>query len=118
MAYLTRPVPTEDYPTLAFMTNNARPVCDCPERCTCYAEGFVASKDSVTRCDAVSCLPQDSRALNCGDSIGRALSSARFTASPASRSADMGGRPRKPWLRDGQRRTMAERADPIPEGPW
>ena len=29
------------------MTISARPVCDCPERCTCYAEGYVASKDKT-----------------------------------------------------------------------
>ena len=29
------------------MTNSARPVCECPERCTCYAEGYVASKDKT-----------------------------------------------------------------------
>ena len=29
------------------MTDNARTVCDCPEPCSCYAEGYAAGKDKV-----------------------------------------------------------------------
>ena len=29
------------------MTDANRPVCDCPEPCGCYAEGYAAGKDKV-----------------------------------------------------------------------
>ena len=29
------------------MTDSARPLCDCPEPCACYAEGYAAGKDKV-----------------------------------------------------------------------
>ena len=29
------------------MTNGARPLCDCPEPCACYAEGYAAGKDKA-----------------------------------------------------------------------
>ena len=29
------------------MTASKRPVCDCPEPCTCYAKGYAAGKDEA-----------------------------------------------------------------------
>ena len=29
------------------MTNEERPLCDCPEPCGCYAEGYAAGKDKA-----------------------------------------------------------------------
>ena len=29
------------------MTDSARPLCDCPEPCGCYAEGYAAGKDKA-----------------------------------------------------------------------
>jgi hypothetical protein len=29
------------------MTESTRPLCDCPEPCTCYAEGYAAGKDKA-----------------------------------------------------------------------
>ena len=29
------------------MTGSARPLCDCPEPCGCYAEGYAAGQDSA-----------------------------------------------------------------------
>ena len=29
------------------ITDTARPVCDCPEHCACYAEGYAAGKDKA-----------------------------------------------------------------------
>ena len=29
------------------MTQSARPLCDCPEPCGCYAEGYVAGKEKA-----------------------------------------------------------------------
>ena len=29
------------------MTERARPLCDCPEPCACYAEGYAAGKDKA-----------------------------------------------------------------------
>ena len=29
------------------MTDSARPLCDCPEPCACYAEGYAAGKDKA-----------------------------------------------------------------------
>ena len=29
------------------MTDSPRPLCDCPEPCACYAEGYAAGKDKV-----------------------------------------------------------------------
>ena len=29
------------------MTDSARPVCDCPEPCACYAEGYVQGKEKA-----------------------------------------------------------------------
>ena len=29
------------------MTDSARPLCDCPEPCACYAEGYAQGKDKA-----------------------------------------------------------------------
>ena len=29
------------------MTDSARPLCDCPEPCACYAEGYAAGRDKA-----------------------------------------------------------------------
>ncbi len=44
MADLIRPT---DNPEEAAMTDSARPVCDCPEPCACYAEGYVQGKEEA-----------------------------------------------------------------------
>ena len=47
MADLIRPDSTADNPVEAAMTDSVRPVCDCPEPCACYAEGYAAGKDKA-----------------------------------------------------------------------
>ena len=44
-----RPVPLTTPPTSqeAAMTAGERPLCDCPEPCGCYAEGYAAGKDKL-----------------------------------------------------------------------
>ena len=37
---LVRPPPYADNPAASAMTDSARPLCDCPEPCACYAEGY------------------------------------------------------------------------------
>ena len=44
VADLIRPT---DNPEEAAMTDSARPVCDCPEPCACYAEGSVQGKEKA-----------------------------------------------------------------------
>ena len=49
MAYLTRTslTNTKDSLAEANMTDTARPVCDCPEPCACYAEGYAQGKEKA-----------------------------------------------------------------------
>ena len=47
MPDLIRPESTADNPVEAAMTDGVRPVCDCPEPCACYAEGYAAGKDKA-----------------------------------------------------------------------
>ena len=43
-----RPDPTADNPAeAAAMTDRTRFVCDCPEPCYCYAEGYAQGKEKV-----------------------------------------------------------------------
>ena len=54
MADLMRPefvrsFPPADNPAEAAMTDSARPVCDCPEPCACYAEGYVPSLTALIK---------------------------------------------------------------------
>ena len=44
---LVRPPPYADNPAASAMTDSTRPLCDCPEPCACYAEGYAADKDKA-----------------------------------------------------------------------
>ena len=44
-----RSFPPADNPAAAAMTDTARPVCDCPEPCACYAEGYVPSLTALIK---------------------------------------------------------------------
>ena len=39
--------PYVDNPAETAMTGSARSLCDCPESCACYAEGYAAGKDKA-----------------------------------------------------------------------
>ena len=47
MAELTRTHPPEDIQAEANMTDSSRPVCDCPEPCGCYTEGYAHGKEKA-----------------------------------------------------------------------
>ena len=44
---LVTPFPPSDNPAEAAMTDSPRPVCDCPEPCSCYAEGYAQGKEKA-----------------------------------------------------------------------
>ena len=44
---MMRPDPTADNLAEADLTNTALPVCDCPEPCACYAEGYAHGKEKA-----------------------------------------------------------------------
>ena len=47
------------------MTDEERPLCDCPEPCGCYAEGYAAGKDKAF--SEMEMAPQDdTHAAACG----------------------------------------------------
>ena len=47
------------------MTIIERPVCDCPEPCACYAEGYAAGKDKAYF-EIQMALQDDTHAHSCG----------------------------------------------------
>ena len=47
------------------MTDKERPVCDCPESCGCYAEGYAAGKDKAFF-EMDMALQDDTHAAGCG----------------------------------------------------
>ena len=47
------------------MTDTARPLCDCPEPCGCYAEGYAAGKDKAYF-EIEMALRDDTHAATCG----------------------------------------------------
>ena len=47
------------------MTDTARPLCDCPEPCGCYAEGYAAGKDKAYF-EIEMALQDDTHAVGCG----------------------------------------------------
>ncbi len=47
------------------MTDKERPLCDCPEPCSCYAEGY-ASGNNKAFFEMEMALQDDTRAANCG----------------------------------------------------
>ena len=47
------------------MTNQERPLCDCPEPCGCYAEGYAVGKDKAYF-EIEMALQDDTRAAGCG----------------------------------------------------
>ena len=47
------------------MTNEERPLCDCPEPCGCYAEGYAAGKDKAYF-EIEMALQDDTHASSCG----------------------------------------------------
>ena len=47
------------------MTDAERPVCDCPEPCACYAEGYAAGKDKAFF-EIEMALQDDTHAPGCG----------------------------------------------------
>ena len=47
------------------MTDADRPVCDCPEPCGCYAEGYAAGKDKAYF-EIEMALQDDTHAASCG----------------------------------------------------
>ena len=47
------------------MTDRDRPLCDCPEPCACYAEGYAAGKDKAYF-EIEMALQDDTHAAGCG----------------------------------------------------
>ena len=47
------------------MTATDRPLCDCPEPCGCYAEGYAAGKDKAYF-EIEMALQDDNHAASCG----------------------------------------------------
>ena len=47
------------------MTDTERPICDCPEPCGCYAEGYAAGKDKAYF-EIEMALQDDTHATACG----------------------------------------------------
>ena len=47
------------------MTDTDRPLCDCPEPCGCYAEGYAAGKDKAYF-EIEMALQDDTHAASCG----------------------------------------------------
>ena len=47
------------------MTDQERPLCDCPEPCGCYAEGYAAGKDKAYF-EIEMALHDDTHAATCG----------------------------------------------------
>ena len=47
------------------MTERERPLCDCPEPCGCYAEGYAAGKDKAFF-EMEMALQDDTHAADCG----------------------------------------------------
>jgi len=47
------------------MTDEDRQVCDCPEPCGCYAEGYAAGKDKAYF-EMEMALRDDTHAIGCG----------------------------------------------------
>ena len=47
------------------MTAKETPLCDCPEPCACYAEGYAAGKDKAYF-EVVTSLEGPSHTLDCG----------------------------------------------------
>ena len=47
------------------MTDQERPLCDCPEPCGCYAEGHAAGKDKAYF-EIEMALQDDTHAAGCG----------------------------------------------------
>ena len=47
------------------MTDKGRPLCDCPEPCVCYAEGYAAGKDKAFF-EMEMALQDDTHAAGCG----------------------------------------------------
>ena len=47
------------------MTSHEPPVCDCPEPCACYAEGYAAGKDKAYF-EVQMALQDDTHADSCG----------------------------------------------------
>ena len=47
------------------MTDKARPVCDCPEPCAYYADGYAAGKDKAYFESEIA-LKDDTHAASCG----------------------------------------------------
>ena len=46
------------------MTDSARPVCDCPDPCACYAEGYAYGKEKAHF--EVRTVPDSNHADSCG----------------------------------------------------
>ena len=46
------------------MTDTDRPLCDCPEPCACYAEGYAAGKDKAYF-EIEMALQDDTHAASC-----------------------------------------------------
>ncbi len=44
---LSKPVLPSDNPEEIAMTDTDRPLCDCPEPCACYAEGYTQGKEKA-----------------------------------------------------------------------
>ena len=47
MADLIRPEPSANNPAKGPMTERTQSVCDCPEPCACYAEGYAQGKEKA-----------------------------------------------------------------------
>ena len=47
------------------MTDTDRPLCDCPEPCGCYAEGYAAGKDKAYF-EIKTAVQDDTHAAGCG----------------------------------------------------
>ena len=47
------------------MTERERPLCDCPEPCGCYADGYAAGKDKAFF-EMEMALQDDTHAAGCG----------------------------------------------------
>ena len=47
------------------MTDTARPLCDCPEPCGCFAEGYAVGKDKAYF-EIEMALQDDTHAASCG----------------------------------------------------
>ena len=93
------------------MTDQERPLCDCPEPCGCYAEGYAVGKDKAYF-EIEMALQDDTHAASCGCQPCRIKRTVLETMGVASSSATLGDHDNRNWGRPRSDRSPGDAGAP------